>query len=63
IINRETLHHQDPGALVLVYDLLISLGQHHQAILDLPDLDAQLGYPPGTMVYIVGKVLEHGVPR
>ncbi|KAG2137129.1 uncharacterized protein EDB93DRAFT_1106678 [Suillus bovinus] len=40
----------------------VSLGQANQVVLDLPDLGAQLGYPPGTMVYIAGKVLEHGVP-
>ncbi|KAG1777521.1 hypothetical protein EV702DRAFT_932920, partial [Suillus placidus] len=34
----------------------------HKAILDIPDLGAQLQYPPGTMAYILGKVLEHGVP-
>ncbi|KAG2078326.1 hypothetical protein BDR04DRAFT_1112556 [Suillus decipiens] len=55
IVNREMPHHQDLGASPSVYDLL--------AILDLPDLGAQLGYPPGTMVYIARKVLEHGVPR
>ncbi|KAG2358237.1 hypothetical protein BDR07DRAFT_1295608, partial [Suillus spraguei] len=43
------------------YDLLVSLGKANQAILDLPDLNAELGYPPGTMVYIAGKVLENGV--
>jgi hypothetical protein len=63
IVNRETPHHRDPGASPSVYDLLVSLGQDHQAVLDLPDLGAQLGYRPGTMVYIAGKVLEHGVPR
>jgi hypothetical protein len=62
IVNREMPHHQDPGASPLVYDLLVSLGQANQAILDLPDLGAQLGCPPGTMVYILGKVLEHGIP-
>ncbi|KAG1801996.1 uncharacterized protein BJ212DRAFT_1220067, partial [Suillus subaureus] len=62
IVNRETPYHQDLGALPSVYDLLVSLGQDHQAMLDLHDLGAQLGYPPGTMVYISGKVLEHGMP-
>lgn len=62
IVNRETPHHRDPGASPSFYDLLVSLGQANQAILDLPDLGAELGYPPGTMVYIAGKVLEHGVP-
>ncbi|KAG2147897.1 uncharacterized protein EDB93DRAFT_1059891, partial [Suillus bovinus] len=62
IVNRETPHHRDPGASPPFYDLLVSLGQANQAILDLPDLGTQLGYPPRTMVYIAGKVLEHGVP-
>lgn len=62
IVNRETPHHRDPGASPSLYDLLVSLGKGHQAILNLPDLGAELHYPPGTMVYISGKVLEHGVP-
>ncbi|KAG2351074.1 hypothetical protein BDR07DRAFT_1238266, partial [Suillus spraguei] len=62
IVNRETPYHRDPGVSPSFYDLLVSLGKAHQAILNLPDLDAKLEYPPGTMVYISGKVLEHGVP-
>ncbi|KIK33205.1 hypothetical protein CY34DRAFT_100019, partial [Suillus luteus UH-Slu-Lm8-n1] len=63
IVNRETPHHRDPGASPSFYDLLVSLGKGHQAILDLPDLGTELRYTPGTMIYICGKVLEHGVPR
>ncbi|KAG2109049.1 uncharacterized protein F5147DRAFT_652614 [Suillus discolor] len=55
IVNRETPYHRDPGASPSFYDLL--------AILDLPDVGAELQYDPGSMVYICGKVLEHGVPR
>ncbi|KAG1766505.1 hypothetical protein EV702DRAFT_938047, partial [Suillus placidus] len=62
IVNWETPNHQDPGASPSFYDLLVSLGKGHQAILNLPDLGAELYYPPGTMVYISCKVLEHGVP-
>ncbi|KAG1726467.1 hypothetical protein EDB19DRAFT_1595149, partial [Suillus lakei] len=62
IVNQETQNHWDPGASPSFYDLLVSLGKGHQAILNLPDLGAELHYPPGTMVYISGKVLEHGVP-
>ncbi|KAG2339935.1 hypothetical protein BDR05DRAFT_1002869 [Suillus weaverae] len=32
IVNRETPHHRDPGASPSVYDLLVSLGQDHQAV-------------------------------
>ncbi|KAG2353749.1 hypothetical protein BDR07DRAFT_1308415 [Suillus spraguei] len=62
IVNQETPHHQDPGASPSFDDLLVSLSKANQAILYLPDLGAELGYPPGTMVYIAGKVLEHRVP-
>jgi hypothetical protein len=63
IVNREMPHYQNLGVSSLVYNLLVSLGQDHQVILDLLDLGAQLGHPSRTMVYIAGKVLEHGVPR
>ncbi|KAG1817218.1 uncharacterized protein BJ212DRAFT_1216342, partial [Suillus subaureus] len=62
IVNRETPHHWDPGASPSFYNLLVSLGKAHQAILNLPDLGAELEYPPGTMIYISGRVLEHGIP-
>jgi hypothetical protein len=38
IVNWEMPHYQDPRASPSVYDLLVSLGQANQAILDLPDL-------------------------
>lgn len=63
IVNRETPNHRDPGASPSFYDLLVSLGKGHRAVLALPDLGAELAYYPGTMVYILGKVLEHGVPQ
>ncbi|KAG1827503.1 uncharacterized protein BJ212DRAFT_1205901, partial [Suillus subaureus] len=62
IVNQETPHHWDLGASPSFYNLLVSLGKAHQAILNLPDLGAKLEYPPGTMIYTSGRVLEHGVP-
>ncbi|KAG2153087.1 uncharacterized protein EDB93DRAFT_1082636, partial [Suillus bovinus] len=52
----------DPGSSPSFYNLLVSLGKAHHAVLALPDLDAELVYPPDTMIYILGKVLEHRVP-
>ncbi|KAG2108757.1 uncharacterized protein F5147DRAFT_549234, partial [Suillus discolor] len=46
IVNRETPSHRDPGASPSFYDLLVSLGKAHHAILALPDLGAELAYPP-----------------
>ncbi|KAG2051655.1 hypothetical protein BDR06DRAFT_853854, partial [Suillus hirtellus] len=52
----------DPGASALMYDLLVSLGKGHKAILDIPDLGTKLVYEAGAMVFICGQVLEHGIP-
>ncbi|KAG2109004.1 uncharacterized protein F5147DRAFT_549710, partial [Suillus discolor] len=46
IVNQETPYHRDPGASPSFYDLLVSLGKDHQAILDLPDVGAELQYDP-----------------
>ncbi|KAG1807566.1 hypothetical protein EV424DRAFT_1543856 [Suillus variegatus] len=61
-LNSVTPYHRDPGASASMYDLLVSLGKGHKAILDIPDLGAELVYEAGAMVFICGRVLEHGVP-
>ncbi|KAG1901607.1 uncharacterized protein F5891DRAFT_901865, partial [Suillus fuscotomentosus] len=55
-------NHRDPGASASMYDFLVSLGKGHKAVLDIKDLGAELVYQAGTMVFICGRVLEHGVP-
>lgn len=61
IANRVTLSHRDGGGAPTLYDLLVSLGIGHNATMKLADLQAELDYSPGTMVYISGRVLEHSV--
>jgi hypothetical protein len=61
IVNRMTPSHRDRGASAQVYDLLVSLGTHTSAILNLSDVQAQLRYHPGTIVLVCGRVLRHGV--
>ncbi|KAG1877468.1 hypothetical protein F4604DRAFT_1680134 [Suillus subluteus] len=50
IANRVTFSHRDSGGSPTLFDLLVSL-----------DLQAELDYSPGTMVYVSGRVLEHSV--
>ncbi|KAG2335981.1 hypothetical protein BDR05DRAFT_897390, partial [Suillus weaverae] len=61
IVNRVTLSHRDPGGAPTLYDLLVSLGIGHTATMKLADVQAELDYFPGTILYIAGKVLEHSV--
>lgn len=61
IANRVTFSHRDSGGSPSLFDLLVSLGRNHCATFALADLQAELDYSPGTMVYVSGRVLEHSV--
>ena len=54
--------HRDAGSAPSSYDLLLSLGEGF-ANLHLTDVGAEFAYHPGTLVFLTGKVLEHGVPE
>jgi Oxygenase domain of the 2OGFeDO superfamily len=61
IVNRSTPPHRDTGAAGPMYDLLFSTGTHESAELRLGDVQANLGYLPGTVVLVCGRVLRHEV--
>jgi hypothetical protein len=61
IVNRVTLSHRDAGGSPTLFDLLVSLGIGHTATMKLADVQAELDYFPGTMLFIAGRVLEHSV--
>jgi len=61
IVNRVTIPHRDEGGCPTHYDLLASIGSHHGASLDLPDLGLSLLYSPGTLVSLCGKLFIHEV--
>ncbi|KIJ14150.1 hypothetical protein PAXINDRAFT_79769, partial [Paxillus involutus ATCC 200175] len=63
IANRLTPGHRDAGGAATFYDLLVSLGEGHQATLHIEDVKAELAYKPGTGVFITGRILEHAIPR
>ena len=62
IINQETPPHLDGTAAPSLLDLVVSLGSH-DAVFQILDLGAVLAYPPGTMIFLAGKILEHHVPK
>lgn len=61
VVNRLTKSHRDRRAEQMWYDLLVSLGTHQTAKLELPELGLELDYPPGTVVAFCGNVFLHEV--
>lgn len=61
IANRTTESHYDKGGANTYYDNLLSLGQDHNACLELDKLQGRFAYQPGTSVLFSGKALSHQV--
>lgn len=61
ISNRETPVHRDNSAQQEWYDLLVTIGPYHSAVLMLPSIGVSLQYNSGTVVGLGGKVVSHGV--
>jgi len=62
ISNRSTPPHRDGSSRFHWHDMLVTLGSYRNCDLDLPGLGMSLDYGPGTVVGILGNVLEHAVP-
>jgi len=62
ISNCITMLHWDVNSRANWYDILLTLGPYENCDLKLPGLGISLEYGPGTVVGILGKVLEHAVP-
>ncbi|KIN95436.1 hypothetical protein M404DRAFT_165954, partial [Pisolithus tinctorius Marx 270] len=61
IVNQTTPLHTDQISAPSLLDLVVSLGTHN-AKFHVPDLGTIFNYPPGTMIYLAGKILLHSVP-
>jgi hypothetical protein len=61
IVNCVTLSHRDAGGSPTLFDLLVILGISHTVTMKLVDVQAELDYFLGTMLFIVGRVLEYSV--
>ena len=44
------------------YDMLVTLERYRNCKLELPGLGISLEYGPGTVVGILGAIIEHAVP-
>ncbi|KIJ15241.1 hypothetical protein PAXINDRAFT_77827, partial [Paxillus involutus ATCC 200175] len=61
IVNHVTPWHQDQGGCPEAYDCLLNLGNCQDARFHISDLGASFDYPPGSVIYLTGRVLRHSV--
>jgi hypothetical protein len=61
VANRSAPLHRDPQSRSDWYDLLVSVGDYEDCVLDIPSIGLQLEYGPGTVVAFSGRLLWHGV--
>ncbi|KAI5996562.1 hypothetical protein F5J12DRAFT_725589, partial [Pisolithus orientalis] len=61
IMNQLAPLHWDPQSHAKWYDMLVSVGNYSECILDVPSLSLQLDYHPGTVVAFSGQLLWHGM--
>ena len=61
ITNRELLLHRNPKTNVHWYDLMLTVSDYNEAILELSTFGLQLLYNPGSICFISGKLVRHGV--
>lgn len=63
ISNRITPAHRDTSAQPEAYDLLGTFGDYANGSLEFPGLRMTLDYPPGSLVALCGKIIQHAVPE
>ncbi|KIO02016.1 hypothetical protein M404DRAFT_74804, partial [Pisolithus tinctorius Marx 270] len=61
IANRSAPLHHNPQSCANWYNMLISVGNYSECILDIPSLGLQFDYQPGTVVAFSSWRLQHGV--
>jgi hypothetical protein len=61
ITNRESPLHRDPKTNICWYDLMLTVGDYDEAILELSTFGLRLLYNPGSICFISGKLVHHGV--
>ncbi|KIJ60687.1 hypothetical protein HYDPIDRAFT_98419 [Hydnomerulius pinastri MD-312] len=61
VVNRESPLHRDPKTCKSWYDMMLTVGQYQEAILELSTFSVCLLYNAGTVICISGKLVHHGV--
>ncbi|KAI5988640.1 hypothetical protein F5J12DRAFT_786820 [Pisolithus orientalis] len=60
ISNWTTPFHQDPHSQSDWYDMLVTVGNYEDCVLDIPTLGLQFLYNPSTVVAFSSRLLQHG---
>src|SRR6266404_9511956 len=63
IFNGRIQAHRDSQSRYHWYDLLVTLGHYQNCVWELPGDGISLDYGPGTVVGLLGMVLQHQVSR
>ena len=61
ITIRESPLHRDPKTNIRWYDLMLTVGDYNEAILELSAFSLRLLYNPRSICFISGKLVRHGV--
>jgi hypothetical protein len=63
ISNGKTANYHDSRGIVDCYNLLLSIGTADDVVFSLPEIKVTLPYGQGTVVFVNGRGLTHGVPK
>ncbi|EIW81837.1 hypothetical protein CONPUDRAFT_54175 [Coniophora puteana RWD-64-598 SS2] len=63
ISNRITAPHKDCLGCLPWFDILYTVGDYDNGVLDMPGIGIQFSYAPGCLVALCGKVLRHQVRK
>ncbi|KAG2058072.1 hypothetical protein BDR06DRAFT_877060 [Suillus hirtellus] len=61
VCNRDTPGHHDPKCPPEGFDILTSIRSYDNAVINLTNLEIDLGYNPGVMVSYSGRLVRHSV--
>lgn len=61
IKNRESPLHRDPKTNIRWFDLMLSVGDYEEAILELSTFGLRFLYNSGSVCFLSGKLVRHGV--
>lgn len=61
ITNRESPLHRDPKTNIRWFDLMLSVGDYEEAVLELSTFGIRFLYNSGSVCFLSGKLVRHGV--
>jgi len=58
--NRNSPIHRDTGGDYSSMDMLVSVGPYEKAVFNVPGLGLKFWYDTGTVIGLLGRILQHG---